>query len=166
LTGLKTNATYYYAPYVQIDKSTDRFVNGYFVPSPMEYQQFTTETAVVKPPETFKDTRDNKTYNTMTFGSAVWMIENIRYNSTTGTYTWAQALTVCPSQWHLPDDSDWGALRNILGADAEQYFPSGSHWWSTKDSYSEAYYYHYYAGRITFDTKRKESTCSVRCVKD
>lgn len=90
-----------------------------------------------------------KTYKTVVIGSQVWMAENLmttRYNNDVGipivtsTTNWANQLTeacyetymgnyynwyvvesekICPSDWHVPDDSEWNILMNYLGGETE-----------------------------------------------
>jgi len=82
---------------------------------------------------TFTDTRDNKTYKTVTIGSQTWLAENLSFNATSGTkcyqnnpemckkygvlYTWDAALSACPAGWHLPSDIEWQTMVEFLGGE-------------------------------------------------
>jgi uncharacterized protein (TIGR02145 family) len=75
---------------------------------------------------------DEKTYQTVTMGTQVWMAENLNYTPTSGNswcydntasncttygrlYDWNTALTVCPTGWHLPTSAEWNTLVNAVG---------------------------------------------------
>ncbi len=77
-------------------------------------------------------TYQGQTYKTVVIGTQTWMAENLNYNTnTTGSkcynndetnctkygrlYNWETAMTVCPSGWHLPSDSEWDALIVAVG---------------------------------------------------
>lgn len=81
---------------------------------------------------TYTDSRDGKVYKTVKIGKQVWMVENLAYKPTSGNYwaynnkaeniafygylyDWQTALNVCPTGWHLPSDTEWTKLTNILG---------------------------------------------------
>ena len=87
------------------------------------------------------DERDGKVYRTVKIGNQVWMAENLNYYDSTNLniketswcygksdnkdsstcdvtgrlYTWAAAITVCPSDWRLPSDADWDSLFSVVG---------------------------------------------------
>ncbi len=77
----------------------------------------------------FKDSRDGKTYKTVTIGKQVWMAENLAYKASSGCwaydasqygylYNWETAKKVCPNGWHLPSDAEWKTLIDYLGGEA------------------------------------------------
>jgi len=80
------------------------------------------------PMSQFCDTRENKLYGLVTLGTQTWMSENLNakggkcYNDVPANcdkygmlYTWDDAKNVCPSEWRLPDDTDWTTLLNYIG---------------------------------------------------
>jgi len=138
-----------------------------------------------------------------------WMAENLNYNASGSKcydnseancekygrlYDWNIAMKVCPKDWHLPSDKEWGALvdfaggsgaANILkassgwvengnGVDAVGFaaLPGGDEtigvWWSAaedNDSTSYAYYMHRYSDVVKYHAD-KSHFHSVRCIKD
>jgi uncharacterized protein (TIGR02145 family) len=68
-----------------------------------------------------------QTYKTVVIGDQTWMAENLN-DYVEGSkcypahcteygrlYDWVTALTVCPSGWHLPSDTEWNVLVNYAG---------------------------------------------------
>lgn len=70
------------------------------------------------------------TYRTIAIGEQDWMAENLRYETTSGSwffgndtsnafygrlYNWWAALEGCPDGWHLPSEKEWQILREFLG---------------------------------------------------
>jgi uncharacterized protein (TIGR02145 family) len=80
--------------------------------------------------DSFIDSRDGKSYNTVKIGEYTWMAENLNLDTdgsecyenldsncdTYGRlYYWYTADTVCPSGWHLPSIEEWSDLIENMG---------------------------------------------------
>lgn len=79
---------------------------------------------------TFTDSRDKKSYRTVTIGNQIWFGYNLNYNSANSwcyndsldycntygrLYTQDAAHTACPAGWHLPSSDEWLTLITRLG---------------------------------------------------
>lgn len=79
---------------------------------------------------TFIDTRDSVTYETINLNNQTWFAENLKYyikgsdcfdHDTTNCikygrlYTHDQAQNACPDGWRLPTQSDWESLISHVG---------------------------------------------------
>jgi uncharacterized protein (TIGR02145 family) len=78
----------------------------------------------------FTDKRDGNIYRTITIDGTVWMAENLRYKTTSGSYyfdndannsteygvlyEWRTAFASCPTGWHLPSGIEFQSLMNHL----------------------------------------------------
>jgi len=77
----------------------------------------------------FTDSRNGQIYRTVNIDGKTWMIENLNYNVNGSKcydnnesncnkygrlYDWNTANIVCPSGWHLPDESDWDNLLSKM----------------------------------------------------
>ena len=86
----------------------------------------------------FIDSRDGKTYETVTLGNQTWMTENLAYKPSEGKYwaydnsnanissygylyDWETSKKVCPEGWHLPSKGDWTELEKYLADNGYNY---------------------------------------------
>jgi uncharacterized protein (TIGR02145 family) len=94
---------------------------------------------------TFTDDRDGKEYQYTTIGAQVWMAENLNYKATNSLcydndpkncdiygrlYHFSdsnalQTSTVCPQGWHIPTDTEWSELMEIVGGGVKELTGSG-----------------------------------------
>lgn len=96
-------------------------------------------------PSMLIDSRDGKSYRTVKIGDQIWMAENLNYETENSycydntpdnctkygrLYSWAAALSACPSGWHLPDTTEWCTLFNTVGGSsmAPQMLKSTEGW--------------------------------------
>ncbi len=91
------------------------------------------------------DSRDGQMYKTVTIGTQTWMAENLNYEMDSSfcyndsakycakygrLYTWAAAVTACPSGWHLPTNAEFETLFTAVGGKsiAGQKLKSATGW--------------------------------------
>jgi len=89
---------------------------------------------------TMTDPRDGQNYDIVTIGNQTWFAENLNYETSDSwwyendiengeiygrLYAWDDALTVCPSGWHLPSDEEWKVLEKYLGMSQIEVDKSG-----------------------------------------
>ena len=95
----------------------------------------------------FVDIRDGKAYKYVIIGTQTWMAENLRYETLNTKcyddnpdnciifgilYDWNTAKTICPSDWHLPNDKEWITLQDYVDSDASKLKANSTTWKSNK----------------------------------
>jgi len=113
-TGLTEGATYYYKVSAANSVGTG------------PQSAYAYETAGSWPTDIFTDTRDDKTYKTAVVGGVTWMVQNLNFATSNGSwcrnntncssggtcgrlYDLSTAQVVCPAGWHLPSKQEWEA---------------------------------------------------------
>ena len=77
----------------------------------------------------YLDTRDDQVYRTIEIGTQTWMAQNLNYSTINSKcydessanckkygrlYLQSEALTVCPTGWHLPSEAEWEVLNKYV----------------------------------------------------
>ena len=75
------------------------------------------------------DERDGQVYKTVVIGEQTWMAENLNFETESSycyndsakycdkygrLYTWESAKNVCPTDWHLPTQTEWSSLLSTV----------------------------------------------------
>jgi uncharacterized protein (TIGR02145 family) len=77
----------------------------------------------------------SETYEAVLIGTQTWMAKNLHYGGSCynsciygSIYVRADAMTACPSGWHLPSDAEWTELTNFIGVSAGTKLKAESGW--------------------------------------
>jgi len=90
---------------------------------------------------TFTDPRDGEVYGWVRIGTQIWMAENLRFKTETGSwcwendeiecktrgrfYDWETAQRFAPPGWHVASEKEWQTLEAFLGLTPEQIEQTG-----------------------------------------
>ena len=91
--------------------------------------------AYSKSDPTIVDSRDRSTYYTTTFNGKTWLKNNLYYQNSGVSYedseamdpifgrfyTWSEAMTACPTGWHLPSDAEFVEMANAIAAEGTEF---------------------------------------------
>jgi len=77
-----------------------------------------------------------ETYQVVVIGTQTWFVRNLNYAGGSGSeigacyensadscakygrlYTWDEAMSACPTGWHLPSDDEWTTLTDFVGGE-------------------------------------------------
>ena len=72
--------------------------------------------SVVALKESFTDARDGKTYKLAYIGTQIWMAEDLNYGDSS-LYVYADAMKVCPEDFHLPSIDEFRTLVDYAGGE-------------------------------------------------
>lgn len=116
-----------------LDEATVRCVKGDAYVEPVEvYPSYDGDFG------TFKDSRDDKSYQTVVIGTQTWMSQNLDYATEESVailggvsvpderphgraYSWSEAMAVCPEGWRLPSEADFKTLADFAKGEWPDY---------------------------------------------